>query len=207
MVAVIIGGSGSGKSEYAESLAVQYTETQLVYIATMQPFDKESIKRVERHQKMRKEKHFETIESYTNLEKIRVLPKTTILLECMSNLIANEMFSDSGTRQRANINPNSSTNLETNTNFETNTSPSTGEIVLDAVKKGIKNLIQQTDNLIIVTNNVFEDGSMYDFETLEYLKILGEINQWISVIADQVIEVVHGIPIDLYTHQSVDRRA
>jgi len=184
MVAVIIGGSGSGKSEYAENLTVQHKETQLVYIATMQPFDKESRKRVERHQKMRKEKHFETIECYTSLDKIVIAPKTTILLECMSNLVANEMFSD------------------TNTTTNTNTTVCNGNIVLLAVKKGINNLIQQSENLIIVTNNVFEDGILYDFETMEYLKLLGEINQWISSIADQVVELVHGIPIDLYTHES-----
>ncbi len=173
MVAVIIGGSGSGKSEYAESMAVGYEETQLVYIATMMPFDKESIKRVERHQKMRQEKHFTTKECYTDLENVIISPKTTVLLECMSNLVANEMFSDTGIYASAFNDKNP----------------------LVSVKLGIESLISQADNLIIVSNNVFEDGNQYDSETMEYLKILGEINQWISSIADQVIEVVHGIPI------------
>ena len=35
MIVLVIGGSGSGKSEYAENLAVSLRQDSLIYIATM----------------------------------------------------------------------------------------------------------------------------------------------------------------------------
>ena len=53
MVVFITGGSGSGKSEYAEQRAVALREkekaSELIYIATMEAQDAESKKRIERH--------------------------------------------------------------------------------------------------------------------------------------------------------------
>lgn len=170
MVTIIIGGSGSGKSEYAENLIVQYSkecEGSLVYIATMQPYDKETEIRIQKHQLMRQNKHFSTLECYTELERVKLEAHTLVLLECMSNLVANEMFSEKGAKENA----------------------------MKAVLQGVENLMHQTDHLVIVTNNVFEDGSEYDATTSEYLSILGEINRRICSLADEVIEVIHGIPV------------
>ncbi len=170
MVTIIIGGSGSGKSEYAENLIVQYgkeCESSLIYIATMQPYDKETEMRIQKHQLMRQNKNFSTLECYTGLDKVKLRGHPLVLLECMSNLVANEMFSSKGAKE--------------------NTEKS--------VLQGVDNLIHQADHLVVVTNNVFEAGSNYDITTLEYLNILGEINRRICNPADQVIEVVHGIPV------------
>ena len=70
MLAVITGGSGSGKSEYAESVATSLAKRDglpLYYIATMRPFGAEGMWRVERHRKLRAGKGFETIECYVNI--------------------------------------------------------------------------------------------------------------------------------------------
>lgn len=167
MITVIIGGSGSGKSEYAEDFAIKQEQKNLIYIATMKPFDEESKLRIIKHRTMRSGKNFKTIECYTGLDKLVIPDDSTVLLECMSNLAANEMFSDSGARENS----------------------------FSIIQKGMKYLSKQSNNLIIVTNNVFEDGCQYDNETIKYLELLGHINQWISSIADQVIEVIHGIPV------------
>lgn len=45
MLIVVTGGSGSGKSEYAENIAVSFGKEPLIYIATMLPFGEESMKR------------------------------------------------------------------------------------------------------------------------------------------------------------------
>ena len=50
-------------------------------------------------------------------------------------------------------------------------------------------------DFIIVTNNVFEDGIVYDETTMNYIKTLGCINQELAKMADIIIEVVVGIPI------------
>lgn len=167
MVTVVIGGSGSGKSEYAENLTIQSGNKNKFYIATMEPFGVEAEKRIQRHRQLRKDKGFRTIECYRNLEKVHLPKDSSVLLECMSNLVANEMFSDKCHKEE----------------------------VFETVKTGLECLIRQSQNLVIVTNNVFEDGFLYDNDTLEYMKTLGLVNQWICSLANQVIEVVHGIPI------------
>lgn len=167
MIVLVIGGSGSGKSEYGENLAMSLGHGSLIYIATMQPLDEESKLRVKKHQAMRKDKNFVTIECFTGLDRITLPEESTVLLECMSNLAANEMFSSTGAKEKT----------------------------YERIQCGIKNLAKQSEHLILITNNVFDDGCQYDPETIAYMKVLGKLNQWIGSISDQVIEVVHGIPI------------
>ena len=62
MMILVTGGSGSGKSAFAEDCVVSFGKTDRIYIATMYPFDEESRKRVQRHRKMRQGKGFETVE-------------------------------------------------------------------------------------------------------------------------------------------------
>ncbi len=166
MLYLITGGSGSGKSEYAENLAVSLGD-DLIYIATMQPFDDECRKRIKRHQIMRERKNFKTIECYISLGKLLLHKDMTVLLECMSNLVANEMYREDGAREHT----------------------------VDAILKDIDRINSCVKNLIIVTNEVFSDGSDYDSETIRYLSYLGKINQRIGKMADRAWEVVYSIPI------------
>ncbi len=170
MIVLIIGGSGSGKSEYAENRVVQQSRedgSTLLYIATMQPFGKETLQKIQRHQSMRQNKGFLTLEHYVGLEQVALPENTSVLLECMSNLVANEMFSDTGAKEHTE----------------------------EAILRGIEKLMEQAKNLFIVTNNVFEDGGHYEPTMKEYLRVLGNINRRISRQSDQVIEVIHGIPV------------
>ena len=97
MIHLVIGGSGSGKSEFAENLLVD--SQRKYYIATMQVYDAEGRKKVARHQRLRAGKGFQTIEQPRNMHKAaeivtrdRKETENEALLECMSNLVANEMF-------------------------------------------------------------------------------------------------------------------
>ena len=96
MIALIIGGSGSGKSAYAEKLVKQISQNNRVYIATMRVWDKESENRVARHRTQRAELGFETIECPVNLGDIQLPKDATVLLEDIPNLVANEMFDENG---------------------------------------------------------------------------------------------------------------
>lgn len=165
MLTVVTGGSGSGKSELAENIAVRFTGRKY-YIAAMEPFGEEAIKRIERHRKMRVKKGFETIEKYTDIDELVFLQNDIVLLECMSNLCANEMFS--GRTDKS--------------------------IVADKIISGIEKINNMVSALIIVTNEIFSDGILYENETMEYIKVLGEINCRIFECADNVIESVYGIP-------------
>lgn len=91
MLIMILGGAASGKSEYAENLCMRLSASKL-YIATMEPYGEEALKRIERHRSMRKQKGFDTLEQYRELSEAEVKGYDTVLLECMSTLLANEFF-------------------------------------------------------------------------------------------------------------------
>ena len=100
MIVLIIGGSGSGKSAYAEELVGKISDENRVYIATMRVWDAESEIRVARHREQRKELGFETIECPLCPDGIRLPENATVLLEDIPNLVANEMFDENGDTQR-----------------------------------------------------------------------------------------------------------
>ena len=94
MVTLVTGGSGSGKSAFAEQEIVKLGTRRRIYIATMKPWDEECRRRIERHRVMRADKQFETIECYRGLDRLE-LPAAgkegeagnAVLLECLSNLV------------------------------------------------------------------------------------------------------------------------
>ena len=63
-----------------------------VYIATMRVYDEESEKRVARHRAQRADKGFATLECPMDLAGAGIEPGSTVLLEDIPNLLANEMF-------------------------------------------------------------------------------------------------------------------
>lgn len=100
MLTLVIGGSASGKSEYAEQRVLSLDGAR-IYIATMQPYGKEAEERILKHRQMRKNKGFETIECYTGLQDLNIPPGSNVLLEDLGNLMANEIFSPEGRGARA----------------------------------------------------------------------------------------------------------
>lgn len=169
MIILVTGGSGSGKSAFAEDLAVQLEKEEKIYLATMYANDKESLKRIQRHQTMRREKKFQTIECPINLRKLPIMKGRTILLECLSNLAANELYLEKGAKENT----------------------------VTCILEGINNLKNSCKNMIIVSNEVFSDGILYTEETINYLNCLGRLNREIALFSDKVIEVVCAIPIYL----------
>lgn len=172
MLFVIIGGSGSGKSAYAEDLVLQLSkEEHRIYLATMQVYGEEGMRRVQRHRKLREKKNFRTVEQTKDLtgQKAWWNREDTVLLECMSNLVANEMFQEDGIVEE--------------------------EIVVAKVVQEVLEIKNQVRNLVIVSNNVFEDGIAYDEQTMSYLRALGRINEKLAEAADVVTEVVYTVPL------------
>ena len=92
MIVLVTGGSGSGKSTWAEKLVAFLPNENRVYIATMQVYDAESVKRVERHRAQRADKGFRTIEREKDLASADIAEGSVVLLEDLVNLMANEMF-------------------------------------------------------------------------------------------------------------------
>lgn len=176
MLALVIGGSGSGKSAYAEELVCrlsgQETQKKRYYLATMEVFGEEGQKRVEKHRRARAGKGFITIEQKRNLteaiEKIEP-EKSVCLLECLSNLVANEMFQE---EQMV-----------------------SDKVVTEKVTHDIESFYNSPEHLVIVSNQVFEDGIQYDETTMAYNRSLADIHLKLAKCADLVVEVVAGIPV------------
>ena len=93
MIVLVTGGSGSGKSAWAEQLACSLPGAERIYLATMQVWDdEESHRRVARHRAMRAGKGFVTVECPKDLSSAAIPDNACVLLECLPNLVANEMF-------------------------------------------------------------------------------------------------------------------
>ena len=166
MLTLVIGGAASGKSEYAERLILRSEILPRYYIATMQPLDAECRARIEKHRRMRAAKHFETIECYTGLGALALPRKGAVLLECVSNLAANELYSPGGA----------------------------GSDAPEAIMAGVKRLAEQSREVVVVSNEVFSGGRDYTDDTDHYLRVLAQVNRELAACADRVCEVACGIP-------------
>ena len=185
---MVYGGSASGKSSYAESIAMSLQgDGRLLYIATMYPYkwntteiDPETMQRIERHRAMRADKGFDTVECYRHVEHIVAKRQDVLLLECMSNLLANEMYlepdADAGSGMSKTMSP-----------------------VSKKIVQALIDLSTRVQDVVIVTNDVFSDGGnlTYDESTREYVKNLAQINCALAREAATVTEVVCGILVKI----------
>lgn len=172
MIHLITGGSGSGKSEYAENILCGCKNDpaqQLIYIATMYPYDDEAKEKIRRHRQMRSRKGFETIECYMGLgslaETLKRRGTVLVLLECVSNLVSNELYRDGKIQEGA----------------------------ADKVLRGVKAVGEVSKDMVIVTNEVNSEGLLCSPEMVRYKQTLGEVNCRLAGMADRVTEVVYNI--------------
>ena len=130
----------------------------------MEPFDDECRARIAKHRAMRAQKNFETVECYTGLERLRLPGGGAVLLECMSNLAANELYSPHGA----------------------------GMDTEAAILRGIGALLLRCRELVVVSNEVFSGGYDYRGDTRPYLQVLAAVNRALAARADRVAEIVRG---------------
>lgn len=169
MIVLIIGGAKSSKSSHAEFYSSELSkreEGSLYYLATMNPYDLEDLKRIENHLENRKEYDFKTVEKHRNLNSIlnKFSNDDTVLLDSLTSLVTNEMF----------------VGKEFNEN------------VSSMILSHIKSLGSKVSNLIIVSDYVFSDGVKYDSYTEAFRKELGTINCNLAAFSDVVIEASFG---------------
>ena len=174
MLHVVTGGSGSGKSAYAETELLRLAKQnncKKYYIATMEPFGEETLKKIACHREMRKDKGFDTLECYVDLKGTAetLADRPAVLLECMSNLTANEIYRPDGA----------------------------GEQTADRIVDGVEELCKQCEHVVIVTNEVCSECTRDSADMIRYKKILSEVNRRLAQKADWVTEVVYGIPVEV----------
>lgn len=164
MFTLVIGGAASGKSEYAEELILRAGSMKRTYIAAMEPLDSECRARIARHRLLRAPKCFETVECYTNLEQLRLSDRGAVLLECVGNLAANELYSPLGA----------------------------GADAQAAILRGIDALLPQCRELVVVSSEIFSGGWNYEGDTRTYLRVLASVNRTLAARAGRVAEIVCG---------------
>ena len=169
----VSGAARSGKSEWAESYALSLAAENLVYIATARADDPEMRSRVELHKAARKDKGFKTLEQYADVEGAAplLLPGSTVLLECLGTLLANEMFGgcEIGTPD-----------LEA------------PDIYVRKIFDDVWALNSRSAHLLVVSNDIFSDGVVYDEPTERYRRALGALHVKLAGVADLAVECAAG---------------
>lgn len=168
MLALVTGGSGSGKSAWAEGLACSLCPRQKYYLATMRSNGPEAARRIARHRAMRAGKGFQTLECSGGLEGLSLPPGATVLLEDLSNLCANLLFS-----------------------------PAPPADCAGTLWRSLSVLAENCGHLIVVSNEVCSDGISYDPGTEAFLSLLGDLDRRLARRSDLTVEVVCGLPLVL----------
>ncbi|MGX6441705.1 bifunctional adenosylcobinamide kinase/adenosylcobinamide-phosphate guanylyltransferase [Neobacillus sp. K501] len=175
----ITGGVRSGKSNYAEQMAVEIArkyDGQLTYIATGVPSDQEMKQRIAKHQQDREAGLFnwKTIERSLKIGEIAdgFCKRDIILLDCVTTLLNNELFSNDQDWDEAFI-----------------------KMTLERIVNGILAIKSRAGTLIVVSNEVFYEPNVGNELVFTYRKLLGQIHQRLVENADQAILVEAGIPI------------
>lgn len=171
MMVLVTGGSSCGKSAFAESLCQAFGGS-LTYLAAMKPFGEEGAARIRRHRAQRAGKGFVTVECFDGLDAVvasRALEGSTVLLECLGNVVANALFDDVGLRLV--------------------------ESVLAELAQCLDELALQCRHLVVVGNEVGCDGVSYPSETRAYQEVLGSLACRCAFRSDFVFECVAGFPL------------
>ncbi len=182
MIELVYGGSGSGKSGFAEARLEALSarsKSSRIYLATMIVCDDEMRKKVLRHNQMRAGKGFVTVERPLDISLLENdiaslgADGVSVLLECMSNLVANEMFRDKKAADE--------------------------ETVARKITADIEKIVSlpALRDLVIVSNNIFDDGADYDETSRAYMRSLSRLNCMAAEMADRVTEVAAGIPLEI----------
>lgn len=170
---LVTGGSGSGKSAFAERTLLSQGTGRPVYLATMDQRDGESLRRIERHRAMRQRhgaaagKSFVTLERPVDIGGAAVETGDCVLLEDLGNLLSNEIWSPAGA----------------------------GEQAEPSILTGIDSILERAALLVVVTNEIFSDGTEWTGDMERYVRSLGRLNQALAARAEAVVEVVCGIPV------------
>ncbi len=175
---LITGGSGSGKSAYAERTLLSRMPPEgggrAVYLATMENTGPEAAARVARHRAMRAHhgaaagRTFVTLEQPVDLGGAAVLPGDFVLVEDLGNLLANELWSPAGA----------------------------GRAGAEArILSGVKALMERAALLAVVSVDIFAGGDGYAPEILDYIRTLGRLHRTLAALAEESAEVVCGIPL------------
>lgn len=169
MIVLISGGAKSGKSHYAQDLAVQLSGGgKRYYIATMIAADAEDKERIRKHILDRDGMGFETVECgrriLSCLDRVDVFG--SFLLDSTTALLMNELFDP------------------TDWHLDEARGIECGDELVTFAKR--------VSNIVIVSDYLYSDAARYDEITETYRKCLAAIDRKLAAIADCVLEMSAG---------------
>ena len=176
-IIMITGGQRSGKSTYAEQLALDLSPTP-IYIATSRIWDEEFRQRVKIHQQ-RRGPQWINIEEEKWLSHHNVRGRV-VLIDCVT-LWATNFFFD----------------LQMTENASAEEKSSHVQQVLEILKKEFSAFTEQDATFIFVTNEIGLGGVSENALQRQFTDLEGWMNQFIASQADEVILMVSGIPVKI----------
>ena len=167
MIYLITGGERSGKSSYAQNLALQLSNSP-IYVATARKWDADFQNRIDRHQQERDER-------WTNIEEEKYLSKIDFtgkvaLIDCVTLWL---------------------TNFFTDHQYDVNLS------LEEAKKEFLSIANQENATLIIVTNEIGMGVHAETHIGRKFTELQGWMNQFLASNADEVLLMVSGIPVKI----------
>lgn len=163
---LVIGGTRSGKSAFAEQLCEQ-SKLDLLYVATspLFPDDKEMQTRIKHHVERRGQR-WQLIEQELELAqtiKNNMCPGRAILIDCLTLWLNNLLYHDRN--------------------------------VSEAIKGLTSVLDQRSGTILFITNEVGQGIVPVDKATRAFRDEQGRLNQAMAGACDQVVSVTAGIPV------------
>lgn len=176
-IILITGGQRSGKSEYAERLALSLAPNP-VYMATSRIWDDDFRHRVELHKQRRGTE-------WTNIEEEKLLSRhdvsgRTVLIDCVTLWATNFFFDFQAECLRS-----------------AKAADEHVERTLTALREEFDRFTSQDATFIFVTNEI-GSGGVSDNETQrKFTDVEGWMNQYIAARADEVVMMVCGISMKI----------
>jgi len=174
-VTLVLGGVRSGKSRYAQQLAEQ--SSRVVFVATAKITDDEMRAKIDRHREDRP-KNWLTVEEPLDLPRVVAEHQTgcdVIVVDCLTIFAAN-LLEVTG---------------EDNAALESR---------VEALCAALRTI---QCNLVVVSNEVGSGVHPSHALGRRYRDLLGEINQRVARVADDVVLMVAGLPLALKGHLEV----
>ncbi|WP_308512110.1 bifunctional adenosylcobinamide kinase/adenosylcobinamide-phosphate guanylyltransferase [uncultured Veillonella sp.] len=178
------GGARSGKSEFAERLALA-TAGRKAYVATGQAFDEEMIDRIKKHQERRGEiwNNFEVplhlAKEWQNISQTA----DVILIDCLTMFTTNHMMAHGSIQGQQDANQ-----LEA--------------AVLTELESLLASIKSCEDKTVIFVTNEIGLGIVPDNKLARYFRdIAGRVNRTVAAAADKLYLTISGVTIELKSQE------
>ncbi len=178
-IILITGGQRSGKSSYAEKLALELADNP-IYMATSRIWDEEFRHRVEMH-KQRRGSQWTNIEEDKQLSRHNVEGRV-VLIDCVTLWSTNFFF-----------------DLQNESQKSAKDAANHVERTLSELKSEFDRFTSQDATFIFVTNEIGSGGVSDNEIQRKFTDVEGWMNQYIASKADEVVLMVCGIPMKVKT--------